>query len=200
MRQRKQQPLDVLEKDGRVRLSTEVHPGLRDAPDYETMAARLGEDIVEHLIHRRDQHAWPQGSDGPLGAAQAAKQRISLLEHQARHAGSARQVTLDLSGDSAVSLAVGNRNSARHWLDVVVLSMRAYLTALGLQDKETLREIEAREERERQEAADREERRKQRQAQAMAEAQSHDTIFKDEADADTGAPPPESPDAEQPSA
>ena len=187
MRQRKTPAqLDTIAADGKVRLGTEVHPGLREAPNYEAMAERLGEDVVSHLCHRRDGFLWPQGSDGPIGAAQAVKQRIALLEHQAKHAGSARQVTLDLSGDSMVSLAVGKRNAARHWLDVTVLAMRAYLDALGLQEKETIREIQEREEREAKEALERAERKRTRMAREADAAQSAETMFKEEGDAAAG--------------
>ncbi|MCP5059573.1 MAG: hypothetical protein GY937_22950 [bacterium] len=182
-------PVDTLDRDGAVSLNPEVHPGLSGAPDYETMAEYLGDEIVSHLIERRDTYTWPSGSDGPLGAAQTVKQRIALLEHQAKHTNSARQVTMNLSGDSPVSMAVGKRNMARHWLDAAVFCLRAYLDSLGLQDKETLREIDEREERERQAAKDKEERRQEKQAEAMAAAQSHDELFKKEADAEVDTTP-----------
>jgi len=175
------QTRDTLTPDGTVSLASEPHPGLRACKDYEAMAEALGEEITRQLIERRDKHQWPAGIDGPLGPAQTCKQRIALLEHTTKHAMSARQVNLPLSGDSDVSLAVGGRNAARHWLDVCVFAQRAYLDALGLQDKRTLRELEEDAQRARDAAED-----KIRQdAEAKMRARSDSQIFDPEVGATT---------------
>jgi hypothetical protein len=120
---------------------------LKGADSYEDMVDVLLPLIGDALKTRRDMKLWPRGIDGNVGAVQAVKQRLSLVEHLGKHVASASQVPMALSGDSEVSLAVEKRNIAGNWMDAIVFTMRAYIDSIGLQGKKTRKEIQEEEER-----------------------------------------------------